>query len=333
MTTLLRVQANRRNALKSTGPRTVGGKARSSCNAIRHGLRTWKPVLLPGESPAAWKKFAQAVLEDLGPRGAVQMMWAGRAALLMWRLRSAVDARKVLLDQQWREAEVLAPKSAWWEHLNERNQSLPSSLESIREKLAKSKRQQSLLARAAALPDGASPEEASFADSVTAPDLIEWAAEHLDVADRLCKEMQKERHPGIGPLAASPDPDRYHWTLGMVREGLTEVAAWKKETYRGLLATLIPAMRQAHRSMQAARRRGEREMRRFRLCSAARAPESFEKFDRYEAMLQRGLAQALSQLRSLQSQTPEETSVNAGETSRNVVQMGFVSLETQEKQG
>jgi hypothetical protein len=38
MTSSKQIEANRRNALKSTGPRTEAGKQVSRCNAMRHGL-------------------------------------------------------------------------------------------------------------------------------------------------------------------------------------------------------------------------------------------------------------------------------------------------------
>ena len=57
MTTDKQIEANRRNAEKSTGPRSEEGKARSSMNAIKHGLRAEQPVIL-GENPADYQRVS-----------------------------------------------------------------------------------------------------------------------------------------------------------------------------------------------------------------------------------------------------------------------------------
>ena len=356
MTTLLRVQANRRNALQSTGPRTVRGKLASSRNHVRHGINSWKPVLLPYESRMAWEKFARAVFDDLQPSGPVEMTWAGRAALLMWRLRRAGEARKILADQQWREAEALAPQSAWWKHRNEKDKSFPSSIEGTRKLLAQSRRERKLLGRVAALPNSpaftpvlpAAPEATGVkvetgvnaglsdqpVDSITAADLISWASRHLGIEDQLTAAWNANNtYPGIGPLTAESDPEIHEWTLGMVRAGLAEVAAWEKLTLEELLESLVPAMKKAYNQTRAGERRAQREMRQFRLCSAARSAETSRKIDRYERGLEGSLALALSQLRVFQSQRGVKTSPNGFPVAPNVVQMGFVSLKTPEKQG
>jgi hypothetical protein len=86
MTTPFQGQSNRANARRSTGPRTAAGKARSSQNALKHGLRA-APVLLPGESAADWREHREGVLISLGVKGTLETELADRVALALWRLR------------------------------------------------------------------------------------------------------------------------------------------------------------------------------------------------------------------------------------------------------
>ena len=59
MTSLRQIESNRRNALRSTGPKTETGKQRSSQNAVRHGL-TAETVIEPLEDPEDYKALEQA---------------------------------------------------------------------------------------------------------------------------------------------------------------------------------------------------------------------------------------------------------------------------------
>jgi hypothetical protein len=72
----------------ATGPRSAEGKERSSLNAVRHGLRSERPVL-PGEDADEWDAFRDAVVADLGSATLLEHELAERAALQLWRLRRA----------------------------------------------------------------------------------------------------------------------------------------------------------------------------------------------------------------------------------------------------
>jgi hypothetical protein len=83
-----RLQANRLNALRSTGPRTAAGKRRSAMNALTTGLFSRQLVLTAlGETAEDLASFRRTALADLAPVGAVERELADRIALLIWRLR------------------------------------------------------------------------------------------------------------------------------------------------------------------------------------------------------------------------------------------------------
>ena len=91
------VKANRMNATMSTGPRTWEGKQRVSWNALRHGL-TGKRVVVPEESAEEFEALRDAVIEDLRPRGPVEMVIAERVAAGAWRMRRAVRVEGEMME-------------------------------------------------------------------------------------------------------------------------------------------------------------------------------------------------------------------------------------------
>ena len=87
--------ANRRNALKSTGPKTEAGKQTSRCNAIRHGL-TAETVVGALEDAEDYKSFQTAVAAGFDAATAVERELVLRLA--EWRLRRATAIDTGLLE-------------------------------------------------------------------------------------------------------------------------------------------------------------------------------------------------------------------------------------------
>src|SRR6202162_5054695 len=99
MTTFRQIEANRRNARKSTGPVTEEGKQHSRCNAVRHGL-TAETVIGALEDAEDYKAFEAAIIADYDAQSAVERELVLRLASLLWRLRRATTMETGLFEIQ-----------------------------------------------------------------------------------------------------------------------------------------------------------------------------------------------------------------------------------------
>ena len=101
--------ANRRNARKSTGPKTPAGRAVSKLNALKHGLLA-QTVVVRGhqlkESPIEFKKLCQAFYANLNPVGPLEEMLADQIIQAAWRLRRARTAESGEI--------ALSVDGGWW---------------------------------------------------------------------------------------------------------------------------------------------------------------------------------------------------------------------------
>jgi hypothetical protein len=95
------IAANRRNARKSTGPRTSAGKLRSRQNATRHGL-TAETVVTVFENPTDYQTFERLIVSDYTPRSVIEHQLVVRLASLLWRLRRATAVETGLFSIQAR---------------------------------------------------------------------------------------------------------------------------------------------------------------------------------------------------------------------------------------
>jgi hypothetical protein len=116
MTSFRQIDANRRNARKSTGPTTEEGKQQSRCNAVRHGL-TAETVISALDDAEDYKAFEAAIIADYDAQSAVERELVLRLASLLWRLRRATTIETGLFEiqanhlRQFRAARRVAPTS------------------------------------------------------------------------------------------------------------------------------------------------------------------------------------------------------------------------------
>ncbi|MHC4950325.1 MAG: hypothetical protein ACYTEU_04970 [Planctomycetota bacterium] len=98
MTTQKQLEANRRNAQKSTGPKTDEGKRIASQNSTTHGLtassehsretsRAGNRVVIASEDRGAYEHFRDDMILEYDPIGPMEYILTERIVALAWRLR------------------------------------------------------------------------------------------------------------------------------------------------------------------------------------------------------------------------------------------------------
>src|SRR4051812_23536625 len=107
MATAAKIEANRRNAQMSTGPKTESGKAKASLNSLKHGGRA-KVVapVLPQEDPRELEEKIRRWVEDLQPGDDPERDLVARAAKISWVLDRAERCETAELAVRVRKAQL-----------------------------------------------------------------------------------------------------------------------------------------------------------------------------------------------------------------------------------
>jgi hypothetical protein len=93
------IRANRRNARKSTGPKTPEGKSVVSHNALKHGLLS-QQILLPDEDEASLVQLSEHLHSQLQPVGELESLFVERIVAATWRLRRVLAVETAIYEEE-----------------------------------------------------------------------------------------------------------------------------------------------------------------------------------------------------------------------------------------
>ncbi len=204
MTSQVQSEANRRNALKSTGPKSKKGKGRARLNALKHGLRA-KDIVLASEDEREFDGLRQALITELGPEGSLEEQLAERIVVCLWRLRRVYPI----------EAGILRKTSLTMEN----NYAIEEANRRGHESVTKAK-----LRREAQSPGAAFRHDAVYGDAIGKLSRYETAIERsLFRALHLFEQMQatrREREASAPEIGDAPDNLRQVQQLSSSHNGV-----------------------------------------------------------------------------------------------------------------
>jgi hypothetical protein len=120
MTSIKQTEANRRNAQKSTGPRTPEGKAAVRLNALRHGLCA-RTAVLPAENAEEFEQLCADLETEWQPQGRTEQYLLEQMAVAQWKAARACNMEYNIYDQgsltesRMRTLEYVLKQQTRWE--------------------------------------------------------------------------------------------------------------------------------------------------------------------------------------------------------------------------
>lgn len=104
MSTHARIAANRRNAARSTGPRTPEGKKISAANSTRHGL-TGNFRVLPGENPDDFERLVTLYRRQFQPASDHEDFLVTQLVQARWQIERIHRLQSEAFDQMLAEGD------------------------------------------------------------------------------------------------------------------------------------------------------------------------------------------------------------------------------------
>ena len=121
------IEAARRNGARSRGPVTAEGKARSSRNALKHGLAALHHFVLEDEAPSELEELTARLMAECGPETEIEARLVKRMAIAFWKSERAERIEVALFDA----APKLRPPQAGfeWEQADPTDHLRPQALQ------------------------------------------------------------------------------------------------------------------------------------------------------------------------------------------------------------
>ena len=125
MATIKQINANRKNALLSKGPKTDLGKVNSSKNSLKHGLTAKQLVI--GEDLNEFEKYRDHMIEELKPEGILEEQVVFKIIDVGFRLRRIGGIEAGIYNQEILHHEIDEYKQKMAEKIEFKDQELVQS--------------------------------------------------------------------------------------------------------------------------------------------------------------------------------------------------------------